>query len=914
MAGQSNKTMRFVVVMAVHAVLLGYGQAPAFAQTAPSETIAAQVDFDLPSSTLYEALHAFSRQTGIPVTILPGTPDGIHSTAVKGRFAPADALTKLLGVNSVPFRFVGGALVVGRASAEADEVEVLGPVTVVGAMPQAVMPGESGSSGLTVLGQDMIKAIGTPDKDPMRLLRVMPNVNFDNSQYKVSQSGGTGTLSEQDLTPERVSISGGKVYENKLLLDGMDNTSVFDVTTTSEGDADKIAIHNPMSLFVNSDILREVAVYDSNVPARYGGFTGGVIDMRTREPAAKFGGSAGYTRQTNKWVHYRNDWDSSTVVQSPIFRKNAYDMVVDVPINKRVRTMVAASQEQAAQERVPIANYSDGENSVTSSTRSSYLGSVSTDIGENTNLVVKGLYAPYTQEYSRANMAEDKLETVGNNYQFGADLRHDGNDIKANLSLGVVHSGYERDAPDTAYTWNRSGSKSALCAGGTSCVEGGYGDITDAQDDFQAKADVTKTALGVEWSSGIDYRHTTARRVREQDAKVYFSLASNTVVNAGVVCADPNDSACIPGEQVLMRRTTYLARDTSVSTDNIGYWTQGQKELPLDWGLLQGIDLRAGARADYNDYFGNINWAPRLSSTLRFPSDVALTLAANRYYSADSLVYAMYANTPSGLTQDRTAGVGGVYSNTWSAATPSYIYDSASVRTPYSDERTAALTLPLLWGDGRLKYVVRHTRDEIAMKITTVGSVVKRRPTNDGWTDYKSTSLEWLKSMGNHAFLVNAAWSDTKRNNETYLESAEDEVTTKIYYNGAVIPKGQLAMIADNFAQPIVLNAAWTSKWLEDALTVNLTGKYRFAREEIASADRTIKVGTTSYSVYEKVTRNPIVRFDASASYKIDTWGDQDLELLAFVENVFNARSQTAESTAPFERGRAYWFGVRYLF
>lgn len=912
---QKQTAKRLVAFMAMQVALFGYQQ-DVLAQTSSNggnnPTMGSSAaNFHIPASSLFEALHAFSRQAGIPVTILPGTPDDVRSTAVDGRFSPEHALTRLMGGSTIPYRFSGGALIVGQEAADGSQAVVLQPVTVVGGVPQAVMPTENGSSGLSVLGQDMIKVIGTGDKDPMRLLRVLPNVNFDNSQFSVSQSGGTGTLSEQDLTPERVSISGGKVYDNKVLLDGMDNVSVFDVTNTNEADADKIGIHNPMALFVNSDILREVAVYDSNVPARYGGFTGGVIDMRTRDPASKFGGSFGYSRQTEDSVHYRNEWDSAnSTAQSPLFTKNNYDMVVDVPVTKRLRTMFAASKAEAEQQRVATANYTDASKTATRTTKASYLASVSADVGDKTTVSLKGLYAPYTQEYTRGNMANDRQETVGQDYQVNSDLHYAGNVVQANLALGLSHSGFTRDAPSVAYTWSRTASKLATCAGGTQCVEGGYGNIAEEQDDFQAKGDLAATALTIDWSTGIDYHSTSARRARYQTNVHYFSPTTG----ATIVCANPADPACISGQQVLKSRNYYLARDLTVDVNNMGYWAQGEKTLPVNSDLLKSVELRGGLRADYGDYLGNLNWAPRLSTTLRFPSDVALTLGANRYYSTDTLAYALYEKNPSVITQTRVASAGNVWSENWSSPAARYIYQTADVRTPYSDERTAAVSLPLLWGEGRVKYLVRHNRDEITQESFVEGGVSKRRPTNKGWTNYKSASVEWLKNLQNHAFLINGTWSDTERNSETYFESPDEEGSTNIYYNGSVIPTGKLPVIAGNFAQPLVINAVWTSKWFEDALTVNFSGKYRFAREDIAATDNTIRVGGTTYTIYEDVTRNPQVRFDTSATYRIDTWSEQQVELFASAENIFNARSYTADADAPYERGRSYWLGARYLF
>jgi hypothetical protein len=868
------------------------------------------MDFNIPSLSLHEALHAFSRQAGVAVTILPGTPADARSVAVRGHLGVESALIRLLGKNHVPYRFSGGALIVGQ-SGEADATQVLPAISVTAPMPNVAIPADSGSSGLSVIDQDTIRVIGTGDKDPMRLLRVLPNVNFDNSQFKVGQSGGSGTLSEQDLTPERVSISGGKVYDNKVLLDGMDNRSVFDVMSTSEGNNDTIGIHNPMSVFANSDILQEVAVYDSNVPARYSGFTGGVIDMRTRDPGAKFGGSLGYARQSDKWVHYRNEWPNATGgLDTPQFTRNSYDVAVDVPVEKRFRTLVAASRIEATQRRVPLAAYDNESIGSTTSTRSSYLASVAADLSEENTLFLKGLYAPYAQEYVRNNTTNSQQETVGNNYQLSGEFRHAGDHVKANLTLGLSSSGYDREAPGTFYLWSATGSKAGLC-GAANCNEGGYGDISDEQRDFQAKGDIGANILGIDWSTGLDFHNNYARRNRKQTNYYYYSPAAS----AAIVCLDADDPGCITGEQVLRSRMIYLARDYSTEVNNIGYWGQAEKSIPLDMSLLESIDLRGGIRADYSDFTGKTNWAPRLSTTLRFPSDVALTLGANRYYSTNMLTYALYEKAPNVYSQTRIAVSPNVYNSAdWTAAAPNYLYRSADLRTPYSDERTAALTLPLLWGESRVKYVVRRNRDEVAMELYAEGGTTKRRPNNDGWTDYKSFSVEWTKSMENHAFLVNGIWSDTKRNNFSYLEAPGDESTTRVYYNGAVVPRGSLPMLADNFAQPLTLNAAWTSKWLDDALTLNLTGKYRFAREDIGSTGKTINVGGTNYTVYDKITRNPLVRFDATASYRIDTWSEQQIELLAYAENIFNARSHTAEATAPYERGRAYWFGIRYLF
>lgn len=865
------------------------------------------VKFDIPPSSLFDAVQTLSRQAGIPITILPDVPAETPTPGISGEFSAEQVLSRLLAGTGIPFRAANGAIIVGRQS-DRDGVEVLRPVSVIGTMPMIAMPTGNGNSGLSVINEDTIKAIGTGDKDPVRLLRVLPNVNWDNNQFAVSQSGGTGTLSEQDLTPERVSISGGKVYENKFLIDGMNNVSGFDVTSTSEADADKIGINNPMALFVNSDVLKEVAVYDSNVPARYSGFTGGVVDMRTRDPSDKFRGAVGYARESGDWVHYRNEGEEfNTSEDKPNFTKDSYDLSADVPVNAKLRTMFAASRVVAEQKRTPTSAYANDDKPATQSVRASYLGALSGDVNDDTSASIKFLYAPYSQEFTRANAIDDRQITKGDSYSINGEIRHETGDFAATLALGMSQSGFERDAPDVGYYWLRTGSKASTCSSGTNCTEGGFGDIADTQRNFQAKGDIGTKALGVDWATGFDLDQGMLKRSRDRTSTWY----TNAVAAPTIVCP-VGDPACITGEQVLKTRQFYLARDVEVDVLNAGYWAEGSKNIGIHAGPVESLDIRAGLRGDYGDYLGNLNWAPRFSTTLNFAERIGLTFGANRYYSTDTLTYALYQNSPSVLSQTRTWS-GGVLSN-WTAPTAKYQFAPADVRTPYSDERVVALTMPLLWGDGRVKALSRRTRDEISQTMTVVGTNITRTPNNNGWTNYRSFSLEWQKSLQNHAFLINGSLSETERSTESYMETGDDEDTTNVYYQGSILKRGQLPMLASNFSQPLVINATWTSKWLEDALTVNVTGKYRFERDEIIDTDKDITIGGKSYSVWERVTRPPQTRFDLTASYKIDTWNEQNLELFAYAENVFNARSYTATASAPLERGRAFWFGTRYNF
>lgn len=60
-----------------------------------------------------------------------------------------------------------------------------------------------------------------------------------------------------------------------------------------------------MGLSVNTDLLENIEVIDSFVSAKYGGFQGGVINAKTRDPKREFGGKIyfGYTSDKLTKVH-----------------------------------------------------------------------------------------------------------------------------------------------------------------------------------------------------------------------------------------------------------------------------------------------------------------------------------------------------------------------------------------------------------------------------------------------------------------------------------------------------------------------------------------------------------------------------------------------------------------------------------
>ena len=155
------------------------------------------------------------------------------------------------------------------------------------------------------------------------LLHDNPNVQFSNSSGSSEAAG--------EIAPENVSFHGEKFYDNNWMIDGMSNND-----TTNPGADNGNMVNNPQgtnanelpaggtqSFWINSDIIQRADVYDSNISAKYGQFTGGVVDARLKNPdLRRFSGGISYRTSRDSWTKY--NLDSQARLFIPRFKMGQY--------------------------------------------------------------------------------------------------------------------------------------------------------------------------------------------------------------------------------------------------------------------------------------------------------------------------------------------------------------------------------------------------------------------------------------------------------------------------------------------------------------------------------------------------------------------------------------------------------------
>jgi hypothetical protein len=133
--------------------------------------------------------------------------------------------------------------------------------------------------------------------DLASLLRLNPNVQLDDASRSQRTPG--------EIRPAEISINGAPFYQNRFAMDGTSITNDLDpVSSNPNHYADPPSATQGLAL--DTSLIGTLDVYDSNVPARFGGFNGGVVDAYTHRANDRLQGRVVLR-------HTRDDWADNLV-------------------------------------------------------------------------------------------------------------------------------------------------------------------------------------------------------------------------------------------------------------------------------------------------------------------------------------------------------------------------------------------------------------------------------------------------------------------------------------------------------------------------------------------------------------------------------------------------------------------------
>lgn len=773
-------------------------------------------------------------------------------------------------------------------------------------------------SGMSVIGRGAINQSSEGGIDTTELLKTLPFVQMDINRNDVTQEN------MQSIRPSDFSIAGGNYYDNNIQIDGVSATSMMDTTSNDSRNPLEAYGQTSQTLYVNPNLLGNVVVLDSNISARYGNFTGGVVNFELRQPRREFGFDVSASMQNDSMQHYKLDEKFKEDAEDnppPEFSRYNTDFSVDLPITDDLFLLLS---------------YSRAESKVTYQMKEAYAGTEFTNSDISENFMLKGLYdysdaitaeaqliySPYSSEYQQPNSI-DSLNMSDSDGLSGFVAVHSiGELLNWNVKASFNKSQLNRDWDGDRYQWPSDSEYTNWCTS-SRCLKGGLGDLKQAQTDYNLNFDADMQLWQGTLAFGAQLSHSKAERSR--DTTYYYNLARN-MTRLGVTelhCA-ASDSACNENDTLLTQRLDYRGFDAAVTVNSQALWAEYQK-------TFGDVDLRGGLRLSHESFLDNYNLAPRFSAAWQFLPETYLTLGVSRYYGNTMLSNAIRAKYPDTYVFRRGVDDNGEITD-WELhrhTKNSLNTELVDLDTPYADEYTAALTLPtLLDGTFRVKGILRQQRDQFLTEFsdryrvdTETGTSTVRDSsfTNNGKTNYRGLALEWTGHYRNHQFNANVTWSKTTTNGNTEdyystLDTNEDD-STFVYYADEVISMSQLYNIEglQNYAAPIRASVGWASNWFDDALLTNLKLDYRGEYKSITDSGDDIDFNGTEYDVYAEENLKASTTVNFNVKYRVFEYNNQNMMLTVKVKNLLDSKPYSGTSSSnPYQKGRSFWIGVDY--
>lgn len=928
-----SRLLSHAVRNALLSLPLCLGTLGASAQSEPPAAVAAR-HYDIPAGPLAAALTRFAADAGIALSVDATLVAGLHSPGIRGTHELAPGFAALLrGTGLEAARAADGQWTLRPAPRH---THVLGEVVVLS---------PPDSLGTRVLGRDTLDALGRGNGDITSALRVLPNVQFDNNQLHTGRQG--------EIAPADVSIHGGRYYNNLFQMDGMSfNNDINPAQRASDGIVGTNNNSAPPSaaqgFAIDTSLLCRVTVRDSNVPAEFGRFSGGVISADTCAPTRSFGGQFSVERTRSQWTEYqltpaqRESYaQSATANEQPEFDKINYRLALEGRPTENLGLIASIVRKTS---EIPLRAYSSGRSSSSDSNDK-------IQRRQSDNVFVRGfwtpagqvagdfsvLYAPADGKYFIANAKDSGFELNSGGLGLNLGLSHPLGDGLAMLSHRLTWSAMEssRDSDSTTWKgWRHSAEKdwgvqTGSGSTGWMSYEGGWGDIDQTQESYsyQLKSEWEPFfTLGVQHhlQAGIELSRQRWTYQRKTTYTQYTTSADTTtcdMVGGGVdteTCSLSSPWNSAAAGQYLRSRLIYFAGEFDLSNTNRAFFVQDE----MRWGNLR---LRLGARYDNDDLAPEATLAPRSALFWDLFGDrrSQLEVGANRYYARNFMAYHAQAKRLALQSTSQLRSLSGGLLTDWAAptmATNWTWYKLGDMKVPYDDEHMIAFSQQWLGSTWTIKRVLRESRDEMVLHLRSAANYYWD---NSGYSDARTWSLSVegdapVRLAGTSTtFMFSVDHTDIKTSHADYSDTLNDisgDLSRMIVYDGKLIP--WMERPADNFARPWQARLMLNTEIPAARLSIGNFLRLRAGYEKMVDTGVSIPYDGGTARVWSKRSFSSALTWDMRLNWRLPVSAGQEAFVNLTIENVLNRRNPIEDSGSEviYEKGRQFWLELGYRF
>lgn len=410
---------------------------------------------------------------------------------------------------------------------------------------------------------------------------------------------------------------------------------------------------------IDTDLLKSIEVIDSGVSAKYGGFQGGVVNAKTRDPQKGFHGILSTSHTSKNW---------SKIFIDPVVEKNYTENPMMLWLNKSdfSKWRYRAGMEGYVSENFGLLfDYTRTSSTIKNITKPGVMdSSIATqpddkrraenyfikgvvNVGDNVILRPSFLYALHKDRTSiEYNLGSDmSLHLGGYAAAIEADIDLDAVFLEQSLSYSRYTTSRYFDDKGGLYEYRKSNIKNwgnYNSRGTTYSYQGGLNDIKENQKNLSYKLDASLKefeAIGAlhDVKGGLEL---TSQRGSYEVLTPYNSYGSPSALPTGYVCAS-GDKTCINDDsfggrgQFLTTRKYYGNVKNTLNLNKISFYIEDE----MKFGKFK---IRPGVRVERDSFNNDINVAPRLVSEYEFLDKNFLGFGLNRYYGRNFFAYKIF--------------------------------------------------------------------------------------------------------------------------------------------------------------------------------------------------------------------------------------------------------------------------------